>query len=195
MTKGENLLHAGRILLPCRDRWPWRDCGEPLRRVPHAISSDRARPTMRRSRQCRQATELARTCGWPAIPSSAGRRAVEIGAEYAPVHVFPITGRQRLPLGYPERSPPVSLPLGAEEQRGLHSLDVEALRQVEQMSDEEHLDAACQQRPDDLPGDLRAFPLVGRSERLVAQQDAARGYLLSSSSSLPLSMEASSSRL
>src|SRR5487761_651344 len=113
----------------------------------------------------------------PGAYRSASRCAVESGAEYAPVHVFSVAGRQRLSLKNPGRTVPVRSPLSPDEEGTVHRLGVEPVRKVEEVGNEEHPDVAGQQRADDLAGDLGAFPFVGRSERLVAQHHAAWGYL------------------
>ena len=46
------------------------------------------------------------------------------------------------------------------------------------MRDEEHRDARFRQGPDDLPGNLRTFPLVGGRERFVKQNQGIGGEMI-----------------
>src|SRR6266516_1910068 len=103
----------------------------------------------------------------------AARRGGGGAAEDAPVGVFAEAGRQRLALHHPVGAATVGLALGPQEQGVIHPRLVESLRQVEQVGDEEDLDARFDQGTDDLPGDLGALPLVGGRKRLVAEQDGA----------------------
>ncbi|MGH3605571.1 MAG: ATP-binding cassette domain-containing protein, partial [Pseudonocardiaceae bacterium] len=68
--------------------------------------------------------------------------------------------------------------LGPEEQGGIRLVQVQAVRQVEQVRDEEDLDAVVHQRSDDLPGDLGTFPFIGRGERLVEQHHAVGSHCI-----------------
>src|SRR3990172_7099179 len=98
--------------------------------------------------------------------------------EDPPIQVFAKARRQRCVFDESKRSPPVGQPFRTKEQGGAHLREVKPLRQIEQVGYVDHLDAGFQQGPDDLPRDLRTFSLVGRSERLVEQNDAVRGHVV-----------------
>jgi hypothetical protein len=100
-------------------------------------------------------------------------RGLAADAERLQVEVFAVAGRQRGARRQPVGPAAVRLPLRAQEQDRCAAALVDAFRQVVQVRHEHDPDAGLGHGADDLAGDLRAFPLVGRGEGLVAQQQAA----------------------
>ena len=82
-------------------------------------------------------------------------------AENPPIQVFRMARGQRFGFDQSKRSPPIGQPFGTKEQGRIHLFTVKPLGQIEQVGHVEYLDASFQQSPDNLPGDLRAFSLVG----------------------------------
>jgi hypothetical protein len=76
-----------------------------------------------------------------------------------------VTRRQWLPFQLTERAPAVRLPFRAKEEPGIALLAVEAVGEVEQVGDEEHLHPGVDQWLHDLPGDLRPLALVRTRRR------------------------------
>src|SRR5487761_1584963 len=96
------------------------------------------------------------------------RRGLAVAAEDPQVGVDAVAGGQWLALGQAERAAAVRSSLAAKEESMLETWRREAMRQVEQVRDEQDLDPGVQHRADHLPRDLGALALVRSRERLVA---------------------------
>jgi hypothetical protein len=108
-----------------------------------------------------------------------------------PVGVLAVAGRNRLALDDSEGTPAVGLPLGAKEQGRRQLLLVEPVRRIEEMCHKEDHDAAVQQRPDDLPGDLGALSLVWSPRTTRCTATWSRGVMASAISLILLSSSSS----
>src|SRR5450755_539907 len=106
------------------------------------------------------------------VGGSIGRGCFALGAENLSIGVLAKTRWKRFVLQEAERAVTVRLPLGPQEEGRFEPLDVEPLREFEQVGDEQDLDPGFCQRADHLPRYLGSLPFVCGGERLVAQQDA-----------------------
>jgi hypothetical protein len=86
------------------------------------------------------------------------------------IEILAKTRAQRRRLGKVETAGSVVPAFGAQERHVGPAFLREAVGELEHVGDEEHARAIVEQGGDDLPGDLRAFAFVGRSEGFVERR-------------------------
>ena len=122
--------------------------------------------------------------------------------EYLMIQILAVTRLRGFAFNQCERPRSIGLPFSSQKNSGVHAAVLHAVGRLKLMRHTEDLDVPFQQGAGDLPGDFRALSLVCRRKGFL-NSSIAFGVRLStmtlilpsSSSSLPLSLVASSSRL